>query len=310
MLPYLFKIELPIVGEFILRSFGMMVLLGAVSGLVYLRHAFRKLGVPGEDPVSTAAFRILLCGFIGARTLYLIVHPDAARGILAPIAVWEGGLVSYGGFFGGAFGAWLFARKVRMPLLRLGDAILVALVLGQVFGRIGCLLVGDDHGRPWDGPLAITFPSVGVDPATGLKLGPEGSLFPRQWLDVPVHPSQLYLSAMNLVLFVIGAWLFTRRRFDGQVSAVLMMLYAVGRFAIEGTRGDDQARGVYTVAALDLSTAQWISLAVFAIGMIVYARQRARPEARAGPAAAAAPAAAPADGPADGPPENGAPETT
>ena len=279
MFPHLFEIPTPF-GELPIRSFGLMVLLGAVAGLVYLQYAFRRLGVPGEDPLGAAAVRILLCGFIGARMLYLVVHPDAARGILAPIAVWEGGLVSYGGFFGGAFGAWLFARKVKLPLLRLGDAILVALVLGQVFGRIGCLLVGDDHGRPWDGPLAITFPSAGVDPATGLKYGPEGSLFPRQWLDVPVHPSQLYLSAMNLVLFLVGARLFTRKRFDGQVASVLMMLYAVGRFSIEYTRGDDQARGVYSVAALDLSTAQWISLAVFAIGVILYGRQRKRPEAQ------------------------------
>ncbi len=278
MHPYLFKI-----GDWPVRSFGMMVLLGAIAGLIYLGYAFKRLRVPGEDPLGAAAIRILLCGFVGARMLYLIVHPDAAKGILAPIAVWEGGLVSYGGFFGGAFGAWLFARKVRMPMLHLGDGIVVALVLGQVFGRIGCLLVGDDHGTPYDGPFSIVFASVGVDPATGNKYGLEGSLFPAQWLDIPVHASQLYLSAMNLVLFTVGAWLFKRRRFDGQVVAVIMMLYAVGRFSIEFTRGDAQARGMYTWASQEFSTAQWISLAVFVGGVMLYGRQRSRPPFKAPP---------------------------
>ena len=270
MFPHIFEIpeSVPLVGGFILRSFGVMVLLGVLAGAWWLGKAFRVLGVPGEDPVGAAVMRAALWGFLGARLLYVVVHPDVLTDLVAPIALWRGGLVSYGGFLGGTFGAWLFARKVKLPFLRLADAFGPGLLLGQALGRIGCLLVGDDHGSPWDGPWAITFQPTA------------GSLIPPELYGVPLHPSQLYLSAMNFVLFAITARMFLRRRFEGQVAAATIVLYSVGRFLLEFTRGDDQARGYWGA----LSTAQWISLATFAAGLWIWRHQRTKASARVAPA--------------------------
>lgn len=253
MLPYLFKI-----GDVPIRSFSVMVLLGVLMGAWWLSGALRRQGVEGEGVLDHLVRNALLLGFLGARLTYVIVHPDVYRNIISLVAVWEGGLVSYGGFFGGALGAWLFARSRGIPFARLGDALFPALALGQVFGRIGCLLVGDDHGKPYDGPFAITFPEA------------EGSLMPPHLVGVPLHPSQIYLSLMNVVLFTSMAWLYRRRRFDGQVLAVGMMLYAVGRFLVELTRGDDDARGIWGL----FSTAQWVSFVTFAAGALLYAAKR------------------------------------
>jgi phosphatidylglycerol:prolipoprotein diacylglycerol transferase len=188
------------------------------------------------------------------------VHPEVWHGPLSLIAVWEGGIVSYGGFFGGALGGMWYARRHRIPIARLGDAVLPALLLGQAFGRIGCFLVGDDYGRPWDGPWAVRFPDV------------EGGLIPAHLVGVPLHPAQLYLSLMNLAIFGATAWLFARRRFDGQVLAATMVLYAVGRFLVEYTRGDDVERGALGA----LSTAQWWSLATIVLAGLLFMRFRRR----------------------------------
>jgi len=260
MYPYLFVFPdwMPLIGGAPLRSFSVMVLIGVVFAAWWAGRSLRRMGVEQSGAVDHLLRNALICGFLGARLLYLVVHPEAYEDVVSLIAIWKGGIVSYGGFFGGALGAWFFARAWKIPFPRLGDAVLPALFLGQTFGRIGCLLVGDDHGRPWDGPLAITFPAR------------EGSLIPHDLIGVPLHPSQLYLSFMNLVLFLVLGALLRRRRFDGQVLGVGMLLYAVGRSLVELTRGDDEARGIYGL----MSTSQWVSVITFALGVFVLVRQR------------------------------------
>jgi phosphatidylglycerol:prolipoprotein diacylglycerol transferase len=264
MHPILFKIPLPfpIFGaeEFLLRSFGVLTMLGVLAGFVWLSLALRRIGVDGAEATGDLVTICVLTGFLGARWLYLAIHPEAWEGPLSLIAVWQGGIVSYGGFFGGALGGMWYARRHRIPIPRLGDAVLPALILGQAFGRIGCFLVGDDYGKPWDGPWAVSFPRV------------EGGLIPEHLIGVPLHPAQIYLSLMNLAIFGITAWLFARRRFDGQVLAATMALYAVGRFLVEYTRGDDVERGALGA----LSTAQWWSIGTLLLTGLLYTRFRRR----------------------------------
>jgi len=258
--PILFKLWLPWIGEVPVKSFGVMVMLGVVCGSLWLGRALRRLGVQDRDAASDLVTWSVITGLLGARWTYLAIHPDALRDPLDLIALWRGGIVSYGGFFGGALGAIAWARRRKLPVARVGDALMPALFLGQAFGRIGCFLVGDDYGRPWDGPWAVAFPAR------------EGGLIPEHLVGLPLHPSQLYLCAMNVLIFASMAWLFARRRWDGQVLVTTMLLYALGRFLVEFTRGDDAARGFLGA----LSTAQWWSVATAAIALLAWLRLRGR----------------------------------
>ncbi len=260
MHPILFKVWLPWLGERTVGTFGVMVMLGVIAGSLWLARALRRLGITEKDATSDLVTAAVITGLLGARWTYLAIHPDALQSPIDLIALWKGGIVSYGGFFGGAVGAIWWARRRRVPIPRVGDALMPALFLGQAFGRIGCFLVGDDHGRPWDGPFAVTFPQK------------EGSLVPPELVGVPLHPSQLYLSLMDVLIFLVAARLFARRRWDGQVLVVTMALYALGRFLVEFTRGDDAARGMYG----QLSTAQWWSVATAVIALMLLVRLRPR----------------------------------
>lgn len=95
---------------------------------------------------------------------------------------------------------------------------------------------------------------------------------------MPLHPTQLYLCLMNVAIFLVAAWLFSRRRFDGQALCVTMLMYAVGRFPLEFLRGDDVARGgcpqASDGAGYLLSTSQWFSLGAFVLGALPYMRWR------------------------------------
>jgi len=267
--PILFKLHLPWIGEFPVRSFGVMVVVGVMVGMWWLGGALRRLGLTERDAAADLAVACVLTGILGARLLYVAIHPPppGENVLLWLVQIWKGGLVSYGGFFGGALGGIWFARKHRVRIPRLGDAVLPALFLGQTFGRIGCFLVGDDYGKPWDGPWAVAFPAR------------EGGLIPDELVGVKLHPTQLYLSLMNLVIFLIAARVFARRRFDGQAMCVTMLMYGAGRFLLEFLRGDDVARGGWPHVAGDprafvLSTSQWFSIGTFALGALLYSLWR------------------------------------
>jgi phosphatidylglycerol---prolipoprotein diacylglyceryl transferase len=92
-----------------------------------------------------------------------------------------------------------------------------------------------------------------------------------------------------VLIFSSMAWLFARRRWEGQVAVTTMFLYAVGRFLIEYTRGDDAARGIYGV----FSTSQWWSLATAVIALVFYVRIRGKRPLPAAPPPATPPTAAP-----------------
>jgi phosphatidylglycerol:prolipoprotein diacylglycerol transferase len=70
----------------------------------------------------------------------------------------QGGLVVFGSILGGMFGAFLFIRRNRMPMLKTFDAMAPALMLGIAVGRIGCLLNGCCFGGATDVPWGIVFP--------------------------------------------------------------------------------------------------------------------------------------------------------
>jgi phosphatidylglycerol:prolipoprotein diacylglycerol transferase len=81
-----------------------------------------------------------------------------------------------------------------------------------------------------------------------------------------VHPSQLYDSLLSLALYLGLAWLYRRKKFDGQVFAAYLLCYAVTRSVVETFRGD------YTTPHLHagLTPAHLISIGIFAAGVVLW----------------------------------------
>ncbi len=290
MHPVLF--EIPQVGLPV-QSFGVMLALGFLLGAhLWSRLAGRFGDDPASDParVSQLVVWLLVGVVVGARLMYVGVEitkhviSDApnprsagARYLADPLtifAIWQGGLVMYGGLMGAVLlGTWKAKVYGLRPLAAL-DTGLVAGFFGQAVGRIGCLLVGDDYGRIVPERFRhLPFPiTLRVPPAAELH---EKSLF----LDAspPVAgevlwATQVWMSANALLIALIGLVLLRRRRWTGQVAAWIFLLYAVTRFAIEHFRGDT-LRGVWTGG---LSTSQLVSVPVAAAALWVLFKNRGR----------------------------------
>ena len=72
----------------------------------------------------------------------------------------EGGLVVFGGLFGGVLTWLLYCRFHRLSLLQVGDVIAPGMLIGLAFGRIGCLMNGCCFGGDCEIPrLGVTFPA-------------------------------------------------------------------------------------------------------------------------------------------------------
>ncbi|MEM9379801.1 MAG: prolipoprotein diacylglyceryl transferase family protein [Planctomycetota bacterium] len=282
MHPILF--EIPLLG-LPLRSFGLMVVLGFLLGA----HLFSRNGEKyaldreAEAPGYAAVPMWILVGImLGARAMYVIVEvfrgsETGQRYLDDPLTVfyyWEGGLVMYGGTFGGiALGLWA-ARKHRLRLWHALDVGMVAGFFGLAVGRVGCLLVGDDFGKivpesaenlPF--PLVLRVP----DPL------PEGSLFGDANIGEVLWATQPWMTLNAVCLGLFGTWFFPRRRYAGQVTLVLMVLYSVGRFVIESFRGDS-LRGLWFNDTL--STSQLVSLVLGSTSLVLLFVLRSRSEPR------------------------------
>src|SRR6185503_19842398 len=84
-----------------------------------------------------------------------------------------------------------------------------------------------------------------------------------------LHPTQLYESFAMLIVFGLLFWLHKRKRFDGQVILVYVLLYSIIRFAIEFVRDDPRGDILGLTTLTGLSTSQIISLVVSIVALIL-----------------------------------------
>ena len=235
MLPVLFRI-----GSLEITSFGVLVALGALAGLWVFRRELARSRLP--DAAVDAAIYGLVGGLLGAKLLYVFEHLD--EGTFLGLLFDRGGMSWFGGFAGGIAAGYATIRAKGWPVLAVLAAATPALAVGQLLGRIGCFLVGDDYGHPTTLPWGVAFPQ-GLPPTVER-----------------VHPTQIY-EAIFLALFT---WVLIRWRRAGVPDRAVLGRYFIGvgafRFALEFVRVNTRVLGPLTVAHL-------FALAVTALGLVV-----------------------------------------
>ncbi len=250
-------------------SYGVMLGLSILAGWFISRwFAERK---DGFDPAltSTLYMTTIVSAIVGARLLYVLTNLERFDSFADLFKLNQGGLVAYGGFIGGYVGSAIYCRAHKLSILAWADAAVPSLGSGLFLTRIGCLLYGCDYGQPSSGPLAITFPagSPCYNEQRMAGLLPEHAL-----RSLPVHPTQLYESAVGLLLFGLTLWVWSRRKRRGEVFIAFTMGYGVLRFLLELLRGDTQRGGLF-----GFSTSQIIGVVTFLVAGVLWIVLRRRP---------------------------------
>jgi phosphatidylglycerol:prolipoprotein diacylglycerol transferase len=115
-------------------------------------------------------------------------------------------------------------------------------------------MAGCCHGRVCDLPIGITF----SDPETHAEP-----------MDMPLYPTQLFDIGVNLIILITVFLIERKKKFDGQLFLIYLVMYAIGRSIVEMYRGDE-ARG-YVFNGL-LSHSQFIAILVFLATVWVWRR--------------------------------------
>jgi phosphatidylglycerol---prolipoprotein diacylglyceryl transferase len=234
-----------------IKTFGLAFGVSfALCGLVLARR-LRELGKP-VDYAYEIIFAGLIGGLVGARLWYVADHTDDLSEDFLGTLFGGSGLVWYGGAIGGAIAVLIWAYRKDMLGLPLLDLCAPALALGYAGGRVGCQIAGDgDYGQPWDGPWAMAYPN-GVVATTE-----------------QVHPTPIYETlAMGVAALIL--WKLRDRMAPGRLFALYLVFAGIERFFVEFVRRNE-------ASFAGLTTAQLVSLAMFAAGAIWLARTRGRP---------------------------------
>jgi phosphatidylglycerol:prolipoprotein diacylglycerol transferase len=254
------------IGSFYLPTYGVLLAIAYLVGIWLLRRKARAEGLP-EQKIFDFSLYVLAAAILGAKALLVIVewrhYSENPRDL---VEVLRSGGVFYGGLIAATtVGIW-YMKRHRLPAWKVADMGAPSIAVGEAIGRWGCFAAGCCYGKPTDGPLGVRFTDPFAHEAVGTPL------------DVPLHPTQIYLSVNAFLIFLILQWAYRRRTFDGEVFWLYVLLYAITRGLIENFRGDS-VRGFLIPGVL--STSQFIGLvaAAAAVGMLVYLSRRRRVEA-------------------------------
>lgn len=251
-------------------GYGFMMFVGFSTATWFAAKRVGKIGQPPEV-IWDMMMWALLPGLIGARLTYLLQNWQQVFGgktgasyWISFVSLWDGGIVFYGGVFGGIAGVLAYSRLRNVSPVALFDVIAPSLFIGEGFGRIGCFLYGCCFGRACSLPWAVQFPP---DSLTFEKLLQRGVIRPDALETIPLHPTQLYSSFMAFVLAGILAWYFRRRPFDGAVMSLGWILYPINRYVLETLRDDEPGR---LDTGLTFSQLTSIALLISGIGAMIF----------------------------------------
>ncbi len=252
-------IDLFSIGRFTVHGYGLMVGLGFIAAVLVGSYLAGRRGLSDGDFVNMGMC-VLIFGYMGGKLMYIVAEAGIGMLFTDPWGVLSSeGFVVYGGIITGFLAILIYCKVKKLDFLQYGDLFAVSVPLNQSLGRIGCLLAGCCYGRPTDSRFSLVFPEGAIAPA-GVRL----------------IPTQPIMAAGDMLIFVILLILYLRCcpaksggetipaktvYVPGIALSLYLIMYSVGRFAIEYLRDD------YRGWVGPLSTSQFVSIFTFAAGL-------------------------------------------
>ena len=254
MLPKLISI-----GSFFIPTYGVLVAIGFLVALWITVTLAKRAQLPPEQ-VTNLAIYCALAGLAGAKLFMILFdYQDymARPGSIFSLATLQAAGVYQGGLLLAVITAVYYMRKTKLPMLETLDVFAPGVAVGHAIGRIGCLAAGCCWGQECNLPWAITFRNPEAHDLVGVPL------------NVPLHPTQLYESLSEALIFVFLYWRIQKVHRAGEIFGLYLVLYSITRFLVEFVRNHEQP------THLGLSLTQWISLGTLAagIGLVVMGRR-------------------------------------
>ena len=251
--------------------YAIIICMGIIAGILYAMHEAKRTRQNPDDYIDFF-FLGFVMAIIGARLYYVIFNWQLYANDLASIFnLRSGGLAIYGGLLGGIAAAVIFTKRMNINFWLLADTAAPAFILGQAIGRWANFFNREAFGGYTQSLFALRYKAVNV-----LYI-PE-SVFEKMMningVDyIQVHPTFLYESVFNLILFILLNVLKHKKSFDGEIFWAYLLGYGVIRFFIEAMRTDQL---MFFSTGIPVSQALSVILALMATIMIVRAKRGIR----------------------------------
>ena len=204
--------------------YGILIAIGIVLAITASSKEASRLGYDEGQIIDICIFAIPI-GIIGARLYYVIFNWNQYAGNFREIInIRGGGLAIHGGILAGVLTVWIYTKIKEIDFLITSDILVLGLPMAQAIGRWGNFINGEAHGGPTNLPWAILV---------------EGQ---------KVHPTFLYESTWDWMIFAYLFMFRKKKKYEGQLLVNYIFLYSLGRFFIEGLRTDSLMLGPIRMA--------------------------------------------------------------
>ena len=233
------------IGPLQIRYYGLFFVLGFVIAYFLLVHLAKRRELSlNKDDIADLLLYIILGVVLGARIFYVFIYnlPFYLSNPFEIIAIWHGGLSFHGGLIGAAIAAFYFTKRKNIDFYEIADIAVIPVALGLALGRLGNFTNGELYGRITDVPWSFKFPD-----AEGFR-----------------HPSQIYESFKNLLIF-FTLWVIKDKKLPkGFMFWLFVVMYSALRFMVEFFRQPDEELG-FIIGFLTMG--QILSIITFFIGI-------------------------------------------
>ena len=240
------------IGPFQIMYYGLFYAIGFIMAYFLISYLAKKKELPlTKDDVADYILYVLVGTVLGARIFYVLFYnlPSYLSSPAEIIAVWHGGLSFHGGLIGAIIAGLYFCRKKKISFYELADITVIPLALGLALGRIGNFINGELVGRITNISWCIDYSQNQFIPEI-----PEGCR----------HPSQIYASFKNLIIFFALLLIKEKNLPKGFMFWLFVVMYSTLRFIVEFFRQPDKELG-FILGSLTMG--QILSILMFAIGL-------------------------------------------
>lgn len=243
------------IGNFEMRLYGIIIALGFVLAYVLIAKEAKRTK---QDPELYLDFMLWMVvpAILGARIYYVLFSLDefvkegqsVGDTILGMLNIRGGGLAIYGGIIAGIITLIIFAKKRKVSPMLMMDTACMGLLLGQIMGRWGNFFNREAFGGYTDSLFAMAIPVDWFGSKNYLISTVNNGIITQEMIDhvlvldgkefIQVHPTFLYESVWNMIVLLV-IFLYRRyKKFDGEMFAMYIWGYGLGRVWIEGLRTD------------------------------------------------------------------------
>lgn len=234
------------IGSIDIYWYGLIIVAAITISILICKKNNGTFGIKFDNILELLVY-VIPISIVTARLYYVVFNLEYySKNISEIFNIKNGGIAIYGALIGGIIIVYVYSKIRNIKLLDLLDFIASPLVLAQSIGRWGNFINVEAYGTTTLLPWRMGIISRGTY--------------------TEVHPTFLYESICTFIIFIILSKKSKKRKFQGEILYLYIILYSFTRFFIEGLRID-------SLMLYKIKISQILSMVLFVVFCIILSKK-------------------------------------